>query len=71
MVLSLLIWTCLGSALVGRVRCYHCVLGGLVCGNDPIFSGLLGLVHGAIGALDYAGLIVRSQHLRDASAEGD
>ena len=38
---------------------------------DAVFAGLLGVVHGFIGALDGAGLIVVHAGGRDAGAEGD
>ena len=47
-------------------------LGGLLgYRNDAVLAGLLGFVHGAVGSLDHAVLVVRGQHLRDACAEGD
>ena len=38
---------------------------------NPVFAGLLGFVHGFIGAFDHCGLGIVRQHLGDAGAEGD
>ena len=41
------------------------------CADHPVLAALLGLVHGGIGAIDHAGLVVLGKDFGDAGTKRD